>query len=129
MPFPAPGIARTARMASRLYDPPQCRNWCAHRRVGGAVWGGGQATPAGPQRGLEGIKKWTRTQRIRTVAAVPLGVPLFETAPRPTYQEIAKKARHMNRLGLSHAAIARRLRVTGKTVAKAIAWINGETGP
>jgi hypothetical protein len=72
---------------------------------------------------------WTRTQRIRTLAAVPLGVPLLETAPRPAYQEIAVKARHLKRLGLDYAAIARRLRVTGKTVAKAIAWIDRESRP
>jgi hypothetical protein len=56
-----------------------------------------------------------------------LGVPLFEAAPRPTYQEIATKARRLNRLGLNSAAIARRLGVTGKTVAKAIAWIDRES--
>jgi len=58
-----------------------------------------------------------------------LGVPLFETAPRPSYQEIAMKARRLKRLGLNYAVIARRLGVTGKTVAKAIAWIDRESKP
>ncbi|MHC4356444.1 MAG: hypothetical protein ACYS0H_27390 [Planctomycetota bacterium] len=56
-------------------------------------------------------------------------MPLFQTAPRPTYQEIAKKARQLAKLGLNYAAIARRFAVSGKTVAKAIAWINGESRP
>jgi hypothetical protein len=60
---------------------------------------------------------------------VPLGVPLFETEPRPTYQEIAVKARCLKRLGLNYAAIARRLGVTGKTVAKAIAWLDRQPMP
>jgi hypothetical protein len=70
-----------------------------------------------------------RTQRIRTLAAVPLGVPRFETASRPPYQKIATKARHLKRLGLNCAAIARRIEVTEKTVAKAIAWIDRECKP
>jgi DNA-binding CsgD family transcriptional regulator len=63
------------------------------------------------------------------MAALPLNVPLFETAPRPTYQEIALKARQLKRLGLNYAAVARRLGVTGKTVAKAIAWVDRESRP
>jgi len=56
---------------------------------------------------------------------MPLEVALFEAEPRPVYQEVASKARHLRRLGLNDTAIARRLSVTGKTVAKAIAWLEG----
>ena len=49
-------------------------------------------------------------------------VPLFETAPRPVYQEIAHKARLLHKLGLNDATISTRLGVTRKTVAKAIRW-------
>jgi DNA-binding CsgD family transcriptional regulator len=55
-----------------------------------------------------------------------LDVPLFQTAPRPPYQEMAAEARQLHELGLGYAAIARRLRVTGKTVAKAVSWIQGK---
>jgi hypothetical protein len=57
------------------------------------------------------------------VAELPFEAALIEIAPPPTYQRIALKARHLNDLGLSHSAIARRLGVSDKTVCKAIRWI------
>jgi predicted transcriptional regulator len=66
-------------------------------------------------------------QSIRTVAELPFQAALVETALPPVYQDIARKAKHLNDLGLSHLAIARRLGVTDKTVSKAIRWI-GECG-
>ena len=66
---------------------------------------------------------WTRTQSIRTVAAVPFEVALVETSQPPTYQAIASKALQLRELGLSDRVIAARLGVTDKTVAKAIAWL------
>lgn len=65
---------------------------------------------------------WTRTQRIRTAAEMPFEVVLLDRAPPPVYQRIARKAVHLQQLGLSLSAIARRLGVTGKTVAKGIVW-------
>jgi transposase-like protein len=58
------------------------------------------------------------------VAEVQFEATLIEIAPRPTYQRIALKARHLSDLGLSHSAIARRLGVSDKTTAKAIELIH-----
>lgn len=71
----------------------------------------------------ESLRWWTRTQRIRTAADMPFEVALLDTPPPPVYQCIARKALHLRELGLSLSAIARRLGVTGKTVAKGIAWL------
>ena len=62
-------------------------------------------------------------QRIRTAAEVPFEVALLDTSPPPIYQRIARKALHLQELGLSRAAIARRLAADEKTVAKAIRWL------
>jgi len=43
--------------------------------------------------------------------------------PAPVYQRIAGKALRLRQLGLSFSAVARRLGVTGRTVAKGIAWL------
>ena len=66
---------------------------------------------------------WTRTQRIRTLAKVPFQVAILRCEEPPVYQRIAPKAVHLRELGLRNAAIARRLGVTDKTVAKAIRWL------
>ena len=68
-------------------------------------------------------KWWTRSQRIRTVTYLPLEIPIVETRRLPTYQRIADRALHLERLGLSRARIAAQLHVSDKTVAKAIAWL------
>ena len=75
------------------------------------------------QSGSNSSNWWTRTQRIRTVAEVRLEVALLETESRPLYQRVARKALHLRELGLSYSAIARRLEVDDKTVAKAIRWL------
>jgi transposase len=49
-------------------------------------------------------------------------VALVETSELPAYQRIARNALHLRELGLSDRAIAARLGVTDKTVAKAIRW-------
>ncbi|MCK4773524.1 MAG: hypothetical protein KAT30_02020, partial [Candidatus Krumholzibacteria bacterium] len=74
------------------------------------------------------VKWWTRTQRIRTVAQIPLEAALLDIGAAPIYQQIAAKALHLQQLGLSYSVIARKLNVTDKTVAKAIAWL-GRTSP
>ena len=48
---------------------------------------------------------------------------LLEPVEPPKYQQIAEKALHLNKLGLSNEAIARHIGVDGKTIAKALRWI------
>ena len=72
--------------------------------------------------GSSSQKWWRRTQRIRTVAEVALEVALRGTEAQPKYQQVAQKARHLRDLGLSNRAIARKLGVDDKTVAKAVRW-------
>jgi hypothetical protein len=57
------------------------------------------------------------------VAEVPLEVALLSTEQRPLYQQVAPKALHLRELGMSHCAVARKLRVDDKTVAKALQWL------
>lgn len=66
---------------------------------------------------------WTRSQRIRTFAEIPIEAAILDTAPAPVYQQIAPKALQLQQLGMSNSAIARRLDVTDKTVARAVAWL------
>jgi hypothetical protein len=69
------------------------------------------------------MKRWTRTQSIRTAGALPFKAALVETLEPPVYQQIARKALHLRELGMSDRVIAGRLGVTDKTIAKAIAWV------
>jgi hypothetical protein len=77
-------------------------------------------TPEGWDNGSNSLRWWTRTQSIRTVAEMPLEAALIGTGRPPVYQVIARKAKQLHDLGLSHSAIARRLGVSDKTVCKAI---------
>ena len=54
---------------------------------------------------------------------MPVEVALLDTEERPLYQRIASKARQLHELGLSYSAIARKLDVDGKTVARASRWL------
>jgi hypothetical protein len=45
---------------------------------------------------------------------------LLETRPPFVYQQVAEKARELSRLGMSAGAIARMLKITDKTVTKAL---------
>jgi biotin operon repressor len=47
----------------------------------------------------------------------------------PAYQRIAPRAIVLHQLGLSQAAIGRRLGVSDKTIAKAIRWRVEQLGP
>ena len=69
------------------------------------------------------MRWWTRTQSIRTAGALPFRVALVETLEPPVYLRVARKALHLRELGMSDRAIAGRLGVTDKTIAKAIAWV------
>jgi len=66
---------------------------------------------------------WTRTQRIRTAAAVQLEVPILDSRPPPAYQRIAAKAVRLQELGITQAEIGRRLGVDRWTAGKAIRWL------
>jgi len=59
------------------------------------------------------------------VARIPLEAALLHSAERPIYQQIGSKALQLRGLGFSDRLIAKRLRVTDKTVAKAVAWLRG----
>ncbi len=67
---------------------------------------------------------WTRSQRIQTAAELHFEAVLFE-ATEPVYRRIARSARQLRTLGLSLSAIAAALDVSDKTVAKAIAKLDG----
>jgi hypothetical protein len=75
---------------------------------------------ARPSQACLAFKRWTRTQRIRTAAAIPVEAVIVDNAEVPVYLRIAEKAKHLRELGMSDKAIARTLGVTDKTVAKAI---------
>ena len=49
-------------------------------------------------------------------------MPIGQVEPRPFLQRIAPRAIVLHQLGLSDSAIARRLGVSDKTIAKAIEW-------
>lgn len=74
-------------------------------------------------------ERWTRTQRIRTAAAIPVAAPIVEAGSTPVYLEIAAKAAHLRELGLSDRAIARAIGVTDKTVAKSLLRRHAHTSP
>jgi hypothetical protein len=50
-------------------------------------------------------------------------IPILEIKPRPVYQRIAAKAKHLQELGLSQSEIGRRLGVDRWTVGKALRWL------
>jgi hypothetical protein len=83
-------------------------------------------------RGFAAKNWWTRTQRIRTAGKDYFEVALVDTVHLPVYQEIARNALQLRQLGMSDRAIAARLGVTDKTVAKAVIWLRrmaGTAGP
>ena len=84
---------------------------------------GNPPAKGGSEGGSNSFEWWTRTQRIRTAGQVRFEATLLDTAQQPTYQRIAQKALQLEQLGLHHSAIASRLGVTDKTVAKGIRWL------
>lgn len=69
------------------------------------------------------VCRWTRTQRIRTAAAIPIEAVMVEQTEPPVYLRIAEKTKPLRELGMSDKAIARALEVSDKTVAKAISHV------
>ncbi|MBV9363323.1 MAG: hypothetical protein JO286_03605 [Solirubrobacterales bacterium] len=65
------------------------------------------------------MDEWTRTQRIRTAASIPVEALLIGHGDVPIYLRIADQAKHLRDLGMSDRTIARVLGVSDKTVAKA----------
>lgn len=70
------------------------------------------------------FRRWTRTQRIRTAAAIPVRAVLVDRVEAPAYLRIGARAKHLRELGMSDKAIARALAVSDKTVARAISRVN-----
>jgi hypothetical protein len=73
-------------------------------------------------RWSKSLKWWTRSQRIRTFSEIPIEAAILDTEAPPVYQQIAPKAVQLQQLGMSDSAIAKRLKITDKTITKAIAW-------
>lgn len=63
---------------------------------------------------------WTRSQRIRTAAVVPLEVMLVNENELPLYQPIAERAKHLHDLGMSYRAIGRTLGADYKVAIRAV---------
>jgi hypothetical protein len=95
-------------LLSRRHDP-----GCSGLNRNAPRWCGGR------------FKRWTRTQRIRTAAAISIDAVIFDAAQLPVYQRIAAKAQHLRELGMSAKAIARALGVSDKTVAQAFGLLPG----
>ena len=64
----------------------------------------------------------TRSQRYRTLAALPLDARLRDPVTTPIYQQIAPDVVNMRTRGDTFAAIARHFRVDPNTLKKAIRW-------
>ena len=64
----------------------------------------------------------TRSQRLRTLAALPIQVELRDRPATPVYQRIAAQAAEMRGQGVSVTAIARYFGVDYHTAAKALRW-------
>ena len=65
---------------------------------------------------------WTRSQGLRTLAALPLAVEVRDHPTTPVYQRIALEATRMQQRGVTVAAIGRHFGVDAHTAAKAIRW-------
>ena len=68
---------------------------------------------------------WTRSQRLRTLAALPVSVELRDPLTTPVYQRIAAEAAAMQDRGARVAEIARYFGVDHHTADKALAWFRG----
>jgi hypothetical protein len=66
---------------------------------------------------------WTLPQEIRTFSEIPVEAAILDAGAAPVYQQIAAKAFQLQQPGMSNMAIAKRLGVMDKTMAKAMAWL------
>jgi hypothetical protein len=69
----------------------------------------------------------TRSQSIRTLAQIPIEVPLVDPIRTLKYQEIAEEVGLLKKLGLPVYKIARSTGVADKTVLRALEWMNEPT--
>lgn len=76
----------------------------------------------GAEGGSHSLRRWTRTQRIRTAAAIPVEALIVDPVEVPVYLRIAETATHLRDLGMSDKAIARALDVSDKTVTKSLTF-------
>ena len=65
---------------------------------------------------------WTRNERTRTVAVLPLEAALRDTVPAPAYQRLGRAAAALRAKGGSDHSAAVEFGVSDKTIAKAICW-------
>lgn len=72
---------------------------------------------------------WSRSQRIRTAAEIPLEVILVDEAELPLYERLAERAKHLRELGMSYRAIGRVLGVDYKVAMRAIACLPTSVPP
>ena len=86
-------------------------------------WGGWPAA-----RSAAGRVWWTRNERTRTLAALPLEEVLRETVPAPAYQRLAGIAAALRVKDWTDHAIAVKFGVTDKTISKAIEWFRRRAG-
>ena len=73
-------------------------------------------------------QKWTRSQRIRTAAAIPVTALIVDAGSTPVYLTIAGKAARLRELGMSDRSISRALGGSDKTVAKSLQWLALQLG-
>ena len=66
--------------------------------------------------------EWTRSQRLRTLAEIPVEVELRGLPEVPIYQRIAREADRLHDAGLTLDAIAEHFAVDDHTAAKAVRW-------
>jgi hypothetical protein len=66
------------------------------------------------------LKRWTRTQGIRTSAEIAVEAAIVDIEVAPLYLRIGLTAKHLRELGMSDKAIARALEVSDQTVSKAV---------
>ena len=69
---------------------------------------------------------WTRSQRLRTLAALAVEVELRDPPTTPVYQRIAAQAAEMRAGGAAFHAIAEHFGVDDHTAADAVRWFHGE---
>ena len=74
-------------------------------------------------RSAAGREWWTRNERTRTVAVLPLEAVLRDATRAPAYQHLAPAATALRGAGWSDHLIAVEFGVTDKTIAKAVRWL------
>ena len=68
------------------------------------------------------FRQWTRSQRLRTLAEIPVEVELRGAPITPIYQRIAAEAARLHEGGLALKAVAEHFGVNDHTAAKAVRW-------